>query len=317
MFSSVLVVASRVERVVMLALLQIILSQLRRYAALSWIAIIFFALWLTLAVVEQVSGSKDTEKRVLRVFQRLALYVTIHSVMRATMPPGNSAIKIFTYGFGTLGALSLLPRNGLAEAEQSQLSSQITYAYATATEGILQPLQENRTFVMLSLFLIFAAPQLEKRISERVAVAGMFFEAFDLVVFDSFTTAFFIETGDNFADIAIIVFVFVVLWHAQERFEAMRSIQQFTSWRIAGALQQELSDLQLPPTLAIAAGIAVLAAPKPSNISWLSSLVFLLTLNITLNMLQQFLNDMGNLDAIPVLLSVAAVTATVNDFLSR
>ena len=37
----------------------------------------------------------------------------------------------------------------------------------------------------------------------------------------------------------------------------------------------------------------------------------------TLNMLQQFLDDMGNLDAIPVLLSVAAVTASVNDFLSR
>jgi hypothetical protein len=311
-----LTAAARVERVVMLALLQILLSQFKRYAPFLWIAVLFAAIFMCASIVIKTVSHGGALHRVMCVVQRLALYIVIHAVMRGSMPPNKGAMFVLLYGVAVLGALALLPRDKLPQNMQAQLSSQITYAYATAAEGVLVSLRENRTFVLLALTLLFVAPRIETQFAERVAIAALFFEAFDLVVFDTFTDAFFLETGDNLADIAVIVFVFVLLWHVQERFDTMQSIQQFTTWRIAGALQSELDDLAVPRMLATAAGVATLAVHLPRSVFWLQPLTFLLTLNILLTTLQGFLDDMGTLDTLPVLLSIAVVTATASELLS-
>ena len=92
-------------------------------------------------------------------------------------------------------------------------------------------------------------------------------------------------------------------------------------WRIAVRLLSEVRELGVSLALVLGSSVLLLASIKlffpPSFFPWLPPLVFLVAVNAATGLLQAFLDTMGLLDTLPVLLSIAVITGFVTQQLAR
>jgi hypothetical protein len=254
------------------------------------------------------------------VLRRLSFYVAIHAFMQASIPSEKSASMVFAYGTATLNALSLFPFSQLPYVEEAEsMVSQIVYAYALAVEGVLDSLRSSRTFGIFALAALVATPVFSNFAQHRLKAGDVFAQALNLVAFDLFTSSFFVETGDDFADMCYVIFFYILLSITQTRTSALQSSQQYVTWRCANEIFSELVEMSTPKSSVLAVSIFVLTCIQlllnfdvlPSlhtTLRWITPLMFLLAVNVLIDLLQSYLSTMSSLDSLPVLLCISVVT---------
>lgn len=304
---------SRVERVVMLTLVRLLLLQLQRSLSLTWITALFFTMHILCLLFEFKISKSHVFYRLLSGISRLSLYVCIHSVMKLAFDSKNNPIINTMQGVLVLSLLSLLVHVHLKGLDTENFCAQTVYSFAISAENLLLFLQKYRIFLLVILVFLIGTPVLRKRLSNRYVVVDVLMQAIDLVSFDSFTDVFFRETGDSFSDISLILFSFLLLFHLQNQFEVLGSMQQYTMWRVANELIEELTELKMPDGLIIAGGVALTMFSENRLSSWLSPLSLLVVVSTLLNVLNKNFATMGSLDSLPVLLSIAVVIVFVSD----
>lgn len=320
--SDIETVVARVERVVMLTLVQLLLFYLTQSLSITWIVVFSAMISVGMLLLLQLTRPYSSVWYLINVARRVSVYVVVHGSMRATTPPEYSAVLVLVYGTATLSALAVLTSHAhLPDGDAERLVSQIVYAYAIAVQGTLAALRNNRTFGLVAFALMSCGTALRNALESRVLVADIMLQALDLVAFESYTTAFFTDSGDSFNDIGLVVFSYVLLSTMQQQLQGMQSTKQYVVWRIAARLLSELRELDASLALVLGASVLLLACIKlffpPRFFPWLPPLVFLVAVNAATGLLQAYLDTMGLLDTLPVLLSIAVVTGFVTQQLAR
>jgi hypothetical protein len=318
LMSEAFTVVARVERVVMLSLVQLLIAQLRRSLSTTWVVVAFVAVAAAMLVVVRGLRARTSAWYLASVSRRISVYVAVHATMQATTPPEYSAVLVFVYGTATLGALAVLTRHArLPDGDAERLLSQIVYAYALATEGTLTALRTSRTFGLAAFALMNSGAALRSALVGRVLVADILLQAVDLVAFESFTEAFFADSGDLFNDIGVVMFSYVLLATLQQRLQVLQSTQQYVVWRIAARLLATFRELGVSQLFVLGGSVLVLGFVKlffaRASLPWLPPLVFLVAVSSGTGLLQTYLATMGVLDTLPVLLSIAVVTGFVTE----
>lgn len=312
-FQKVQSTLSRVERVVMLTLVRLLIFQLQRSLSLTWITVLFFTMHILSLLFKFNVPKEHVLHHFLTGISRVSLYVCIHSVMTSAFDSKNSNLINFIRGIFVMSFLSLLIHVHLKGLDTDNFCAQVVYAFAISAENMLMFLQKYRVILLVILVFLVGTPVLRKRFSGRYVVVDVFMQAVDLVSFDSFTDVFFRETGDSFSDISVILFSFLLLFHLQNEFEVLGSMQQYTMWRVANELIEELNELKMPDGLIIAAGVALTLSSGARISSWLSPLSLLVVVSTLLNVLNKNFATMGSLDSFPVLLSIAVVIVFISN----
>jgi len=301
----------------MLTLIRLLLSQLRRSLAIGWISLLFFALGMIAIVLGEVARERSPYKRIVTTTQRVGFYIFVHSVMQLSAPNSSQVILKMIHGLATLAALSILPNDQLPPAEANKFHSQITFAYALQTEEVLTYFASFPTFKFLVIFAMLGVPVVQQRMSGKIPVVDVFLEAMNLVAFDASTSVLFVDSGENLVDLSTVLFVYIILWHAQQNFPLLQSVQQYTVWRVAGFVKDEFEDLKCSEWQILSGGLLLLMMPVSVHLNWLSPLSFLLVLSVLIQILTEILNTMGALDSLPILLSILLSTAFLSQHLDQ
>ena len=321
---------SRIERVVMLSLIYLILTQLHRLLSMKWIAIFSLATNLVCVVSLQQASQVGVTNRVVYCLRKVTLFIFTHSLMRATVPVENSWSQVLVQGMAVLAALCLIPVRFSEEEEGDQFASQVVYAYAINVEGLLHPLHYSRVFNAVAVFVIISSAALRstetnKAFLAKAGVLNYVLQAFDLILFDSFTENTFRESGDHFCDLSVVFFVFVLLWNVQQQISGISGIQQFTTWRVARYISDILERYGIQPeSLLLLSTVFVLLlslhhiplrhAPQGK---WSQELGLLIAIQSSVSLVTVYLDSMGDLDGLPVLLSVTVIVTFVNDIVTK
>jgi hypothetical protein len=319
---------SRIERVVILSLINLILTQLNRSIPMQWIAV--FSLATNLVCIVSLDRSREWDvvgNRVALCVSRLSLYIFTHALMRATLPVGHSWSLLLVQGFAVLAALCLLPTGSKNADEGDKFASQVVYAYATNVEGFLNPLMSSRVFNVVCVSVMLGSALLRSAKHSRHTLFGnttdvlnYILQAFDLIVFDSFTENTFRESGDHFCDLSIVFFIFILLWNVHEHIPGSSSVQQFTTWRVS----QYITDIMRrygmqDDSLMVVAGVlfVVLSLNCIPHPRWSQDLSILVTIGACVALIRVYLDNTGHLDGLPVLLSVTVIVTFANDIVTH
>jgi hypothetical protein len=324
-------ITSRIERVVMMTTITMLLNGMKDIIPISSVAIIYGS--INIACMTLLHTVKNpTGTRVLSCIRRITLFVFTHAVMRASMYPGpgnttnpREQIILFLKGFAILCALTLVPKIVTDEDDRESFSSQITYAYATNMGRLLDPLHSSRLFTLTTFMFIVTSPQMHAKLRmgnglfSRIISNSL--QAVDLMVFDSFTSQAFSDSGDPFCDLAIILGCFSILWNVHNIYSNMEGIQQFTTWRTAAFISKILSDINMNGiTLSILMFLFTLIHSSFSGSSsivdctpWIQDLLFLVALNGVVTETQEYIDTIGDVDGIPILFGLIVAITIVND----
>jgi hypothetical protein len=324
-------ITSRIERVVMMTLITVLLDATKDVIPMACVAIVYGSINIICMTLLRTVKTQ-TATRVLSCMRRITLFVFTHAVMRSSMNSGSIKImdtesKIITFlkGFSLLCALTFIPKIVIDEDDGDSFSSQITYAYATNMEGLLYPLYTSRVFTLITFVCIVTTPHIHVQlrrctgISYRILSNSL--QAFDLMVFDAFTSQAFTDSGDVFCDLSIILGCFSILWNFHSIFPDMEGIQQFTTWRTAAVISKIMNDVNLNGiTMSIFMFIfTIIHAAFRGNSSivdgtpWIQDLLFLIALNGIISDTQKYIATMGNTDGIPILFGIVVAMTIVND----
>ena len=317
---------SRIERVVMLSLINLILVQLQRLLSMQWISVFSLATNLICVVFLQkvIQGFKITNRIVFCV-RKISLFVFTHALMRATIPVENTWSQVLVQGVAVLAALCLLPVRFTEEAEGDQFASQVVYAYALNVEGFLHPLSYSRVFNIIAVFLIISSAALRsmesnKTFLTKAPVLNYVLQAFDLILFDSFTENTFRESGDHFCDLSVVFFVFILLWNTQQRISGISGIQQYTTWRVSRYISEILQRYGVQNNALLVMStvfVLLMSLQKNPQGGWSQDLGLLVAIQACVSIVTTFLNSMGDLDGLPVLLSVTVMFTFANDMVTK
>jgi hypothetical protein len=325
---NIVMLGSRIERVVMLSLINLILTQLNRFIPMQWIAVFSLATNLVCIVALDRSREwKEVGNRVVLCVSRLSLYIFTHALMRATLPVGHSWSLLLVQGVAVLAALCLLPTGFKKADEGDQFASQIVYAYATNVEGFLNPLMSSRVFNVVCVSVILASALLRSTqhpqhtlFGNNFGVLNYIMQAFDLIVFDSFTENTFRESGDHFCDLSIVFFIFILLWNVHQHIPGSSSIQQFTTWRVS----QYITDIMRrygmkDDSLVVVASVVfvVLSLNCIPHPRWSQDLSILVAIGACVSLIGVYLDSTGYLDGLPVLLSITVIVMFANDIVKH
>jgi hypothetical protein len=320
---NIVTASHRIERVVMLSLVNLILTQLHRLLSMQWIAVFFLATNLVCVLIMQSRDGNVVSSRVVICIRRVSLYIFTHALIRATAPVGDSWSQVMIQGVAVLAALCLVPERFSEEEEGDQFASQVVYAYATNVEGLIQASMYSRVFNVVAISLIvgsaFVRSTKHNLLSDKGSVLYYVLQAFDLIVFDSFTTNAFRESGDHFCDLSIVFFIFILLWNVQERMSVLSGIQQFTTWRISQFIADILrrQGVQNESLLLMSAVLVLLMSlQRLPHLRWAQDLGILVAIQACVAMVTAFLDSMGDFDGLPVLLSVTVIVTFVNDLVT-
>jgi hypothetical protein len=253
--------------------------------------------------------------------------------MRAALDAGpsdtmdsTSTVVFFLTGFTILCTLTLIPKIVTDEDDGDSFSSQVTYAYATNMGGFLDILHTSRVFTLVTLLCILVSPQAHGQIEKGYTggiskrIISNCLQAFDLVIFDAFTSQAFVESGDPFCDLSIVLGSFCVLWNFQTIAPDMNGIQQFTTWRTASFVSNILSAIEISGvTMAIVFFVLAMLHSEFTGRSsiidatpWLQDLMFLVSLNGIITATQASIDSIGVVDGVPVLFGLIVIITTVN-----
>jgi hypothetical protein len=327
---NLLSITARIERVIMMSLIRLLLKGMQDIVPIIWVAIIYGS--INIFCMTMLHTVKNlTIVRILTCTRRITLFVFTHATMKAslsvdstnTIDSGNKVI-LFLKGFAVLCALTLIPKSVTDEDDGESFSSQVTYAYATNMGGLLDPLRASRLFTLTALICIVTSPYIHIHLSRGTGISSRIIsnclQAFDLVVFDAFTSQAFTDSGDSFCDLSIVLGCFCVLWNFQSITPDMDSIQQFTTWRTASFISKILSDIHIDG-ITLATTIFVLTILHAgfngsNNITnatpWLQNLLFLIALNGIIAETQAYIVAIGSVDGLPILFGLIVVITTVN-----
>lgn len=327
---NIVMAVSRIERVVMLSLIYLILTQLHRLLSMYWIAIFALAANMVCVVILQKESQFGVGNRVFFCLRKISLFIFTHALMRATVPVENSWSQVLVQGMAVLAALCLLPVRFSNEDEGDQFASQVIYAYAINVEGLLRPLQYSRVYNVVAVFVIISSASLRssesnKAILAKSGVLNYVLQAFDLILFDSFTENTFRETGDHFSDLSVVFFVFVLLWNVQQQIAGISGIQQFTTWRVARYISdilqrygmQDQSLLMLSTVLVLIMSLQHDPLLHIKQSRWTQDLGLLIAIQASVALVTGYLESMGNMDGLPVLLSVTVLVTFANDIVTQ
>jgi hypothetical protein len=322
---NIVMLGSRVERVVMLSLINLILTQLNRFISMQWIAV--FSLATNLVCIVPLNRSREWNvvgSRVVLCASKLSLYIFTHALMRATVPMGHSWSLLLVQGVAVLAALCLLPVGFKKAEEGDQFASQVVYAYAINVESFLNPLMSSRVFnvVCVSVMLTSALMRSTKHtmFGNNNNVLDYILQAFDLIVFDSFTENTFRESGDNFCDLSIVFFIFILLWNVHQYIPGSSSVQQFTTWRVSQYITDIMKRYGMQDdSLVVVAGVlfVVMSLHCIPHPRWSQDLSILVAISACVSLIRVYLDSMVHLDSLPVLLSVTVIVTFANDIVTH
>jgi hypothetical protein len=321
-------VMSRIERVVMLSLIRLLLNSTDGVVPSAWTAVIYASVNIGSMALLHTVPHRSSIARVLSCTRRVSLFIFTHAVMRASLGTGASShVMSLVKGFAVVSALTLIPQSMIDEDDGEQFTTQIMYAYTTNSEGVLDPLRSSRVFSLIALTAIIGLPHLRSALLKKVhnsKVVSTICEAFELVVFDGFTSQVFTDSGDSFCDLAIVIGSFSILWQFQSIADEMQGIQQYTTWRTASFVSRILNDIDLNGvTLAVIIFTISMLDFKFNNTSiinripWIQDLMFLVGLNGILDVIQTYIKNIGTIDGIPVLFGLVIIISTINNAISH
>jgi hypothetical protein len=314
-----------------MTMISLILKGMQDLISIDWVAILYGSINI-ICMTMLHTAKAETMIRILSCMRRVTLFIFTHAVMRASMDPGTGNISdsgtmiiIFIKGFALLCALSLIPKIVTDEDDGESFSSQITYAYATNMGGLLNPLRSSRLFTLVTFMFIITSPylhnhtQLKNKMTSQIMNNCL--QAFDLVVFDAFTSQAFVNSGDQFCDLSIIIGSFSILWNFQNISTNMEGIQQFTTWRTAAFISEILNATNITgiklSILMFLLGLIHAGFSKTSSIvnstPWLQDLLFLVALNGVITDTQKYIVTIGAVDGIPILFGLVLTLTIVND----
>jgi hypothetical protein len=323
--NSIVMAVSRIERVVMLSLINLILNQVNRLISMQWISVFSLATNLVCIVSLQKASERIVTNRVVFGVKKVSLFIFTHALMRATVPFGNSWSQVLVQGIAVLSALCLIPDRFSKEEEGEQFASQVVYAYAINVEGLLRPFLNSRVFNVVAVFVIVSSAalrtsEINKTFLAKTMVLNYVLEAFDLIVFDSFTENAFIESGDHFCDLSVVFFVFVLLWNIQQQMNGISGIQQFTTWRVAQYVSDILQRYGLQDTALLLLStvlVLLMSLQHVPHARWSQDLCLLIAIQSCVALVTVYLDSMGDLDGLPVLISVTVIITFVNDIVTN
>ncbi|KAJ1464028.1 hypothetical protein T484DRAFT_1758399, partial [Baffinella frigidus] len=196
-------------------------------------------------------------------------------------------LMLIIKGVTVLAALTLIPESITSEDDGDQFTSQIVYAFSTNVEGILDPLRDSRVFAFVAFAVIVYSPYVRVMLrgtpyNSRVVLSIC--DVANLVFFDAFTGVAFVETGDPFGDIAVILGVFGLLWNFHGVSSDLQGIQQFTTWRTATFISKifnevGLNDLTLATLVFTTVSILTHTPQLTRSVPWVTDLLFLIGLS--------------------------------------
>ena len=323
---NIVIAMSRIERVVMLTLINLILLQLQRFISMKWITVFSLAANLVCVVfLQKIYKGNMITNRIVLCLRKISLFVFTHALMRATVPNENSWSQVLVQGVAVLAALCLLPIRFSKEEEGDQFASQVVYAYAINVEGFLHPLTYSRVFNIIAVFLIIGSAALRstksnKTFLTKAPVFNYILQAFDFILFDSFTENTFRESGDHFCDLSVVFFVFILLWNSQQLISGISGIQQYTTWRVSKYISDILQRHGIEDnSLLVMSTVFVLlvSLQKSTQDRWSQDLGLLISIQACVSIVTKFLNSMGDLDGLPVLLSVIVMVTFVNNLVTK
>jgi hypothetical protein len=333
-FQKVSTVMSRVERVVMLSIIRLLLKMMASVAPILWGTVIIGSVNILCMTIIHTIHVSSSSFRAISSVRRVSLFVFSHAIMRATMSDEDGTmvsedakdrILVIIKGITILAALTLVPESVSLEDDGEQFKSQVVYAFSLNVGGVLEPLYSNRLFPIISFAIIVSSSHIRRSLMENTynaRLVALICDVANLVFFDAFTTVAFIDSGDSLCDIAIIIGIFGLLWNLQSMVPDLQSIQQFTTWRTATYITNIFETIGLSGhTLALLVFVStVLTAYKRKGrpvVPWLEDLLFLVGLNGVIKDVSDYVASVGDMEGLPVLLSVIIIIATINDSFSR
>lgn len=328
-------ITSRIERVVMMTMITILLKAMENIIPIHQVAIIYGSInIICMTLLHTVKTHTPT--RILHCIRRITLFVFTHAVMRSSIDAsvGNvtdsgEKIILFLKGFAVLCTLTLIPKTVTDEDDGGSFGSQITYAYATSVGGFLDPLQTSRLFTLTSFMFIVLSPNVHSQLNQcagvHLQIISNCLQAFDLVVFDAFTSQAFIDSGDSFCDLSIILGCFNILWNFHNISPSMEGIQQFTTWRTAAFISKAMNALNVNSiTLSVLMIILIMIHSAFSGLNnigggipWLPDLLFLVALNGVVQYVQMYVDTIGSVDGLPVMLGLVLTATIVHDSVNQ
>jgi hypothetical protein len=318
-----------------MTMITMILKGMEDLIPIAWVAILFGSLNIICMTLLH-SVNTDTLRRILCCVRRMTLFIFTHAVMRASMDPGSrnvadssDKIILFLKGFTILCALTLIPKGVTDEDDGEAFSSQITYAYATNMGGFFDPLRSSRLFTLVTFMFILASPQIHTQVGRGTKISSTistnFLQAFDLVVFDAFTSQAFIDSGDSFCDLSIILGCFSILWNFQSLSSTMEGVQQFTTWRTAAFISKIMTSVNVDGLqISILMSLMIIAHSEFSGVNsiidgtpWVPDLLFLVALNGIIQDTQRYISTIGTMDGIPITFGLVLVITILNESVSH
>ena len=315
----------------MMTMISLILNGTEGLIPITWVAVLYGSINIICMTMLHTARS-DTFIRILSCVRRVSLFIFTHAVMKASMESGTQNISDthnriipFVKGFSLLCALTLIPKMVTDEDDGESFSSQITYAYATNMEGLLDPLHSSRLFTLITFIFIISSPVLHKTLEAQQRISSPILsnclQALDLVVFDAFTSQAFVESGDHFCDLSIILGSFSILWNFQNVSTNMEGIQQFTTWRTATFITKILTATQITGIrMSVLMFLLSLTHAGFSGSSgflhstpWLQDLMFLIALNGVISDTSDYVRTIGAVDGISIMFGLVLTITIVND----
>ena len=170
-FETITTITSRVERVIMLSIINLFLKMMESVTPILWTNVFIGSLNILSMTLLHTMHSGGSVTRLLYCVRRVTLFIFSHAIMNATMSDADGTansedskekILVVIKGLAMLAALTLIPPSVAAEDDGDQFSSQIVYAFSTNVVGILKPLQSSRIFVIISFMVILVSPHARK-----------------------------------------------------------------------------------------------------------------------------------------------------------
>jgi hypothetical protein len=333
-FVKIITITSRIERVVMLSIIQLLLRMMSVSTPILWTTIIIGSINILCMTLLHTMPKVGTATRLVYCIRRVTLFIFSHAIMRATMSDTDGTMQsqdpkdrlmLIIKGVTVLAALTLIPESITSEDDGDQFTSQIVYAFSTNVEGILDPLRDSRVFAFVAFAVIVYSPYVRVMLrgtpyNSRVVLSIC--DVANLVFFDAFTGVAFVETGDPFGDIAVILGVFGLLWNFHGVSSDLQGIQQFTTWRTATFISKifnevGLNDLTLATLVFTTVSILTHTPQLTRSVPWVTDLLFLIGLSGFISYVTRYvsLTDEGN--GLTILVGFIIIITTINNNISQ
>jgi hypothetical protein len=330
---SIISTMNRIERVVMLTLIQLLLKLMRTVLSMQWIVVVFGSMNLfSLTLLHTLPADDGVCMRLLTCVRRVSLFIFTHAVMKASLEDMDGSghaddltrrMISLVKGFAVLCSLLLVPKSVTDEEDGERFTTQIVYAYASTTQGLLDPLLVSRVFGIVTFAAIIFSSYLSSTLmnyDHGARVLSTICQIANLVFYNAFTDHVFIDSGNSFHDLAIVLGIFSILYNLQNSSSDMGAIAQFATWRTATSVSNILDDVHLNGiTMAITVLVCMTLKATPYQSTgkhvlfpWLNDLLFLVALNGIIQDVQQYLAIIGEKHGIPVLLACIITIAAVN-----